>query len=319
MLQQTRVGAVIPYFERWMGRFPNVSKLAAASQQEVLATWEGMGYYSRALNLHKAAQILVEEYGGKLPRDPARLRRLPGIGAYTAAAIASIAFGMDEPALDGNVRRVFARLFDIDQPIESRQAQKRLEELAAAHLPPGRTGDFNQALMDLGAMICTPKVPACQACPLNDLCLAFSSGTQSERPVKAAKSPVPHYLVAAAVIQRNGHVLVAQRPPGGLLGGLWEFPGGKAQPGEDPQSALRREIREGLGVEIGVDELLGVHRHAYTHFRVTLHAFRCSIVGGIPRNLAHDALTWADTRGLAGFPMGKIDRQIAKGLEIEDR
>ena len=314
MLQQTRVETVIPYYLRWMARFPTVEALAAASQGEVLAAWEGLGYYSRARNLHLAARIVFEEHGGQLPRDPGALRRLPGVGRYTAAALASIAFGQDEPTLDGNIRRVLARLFDVTEPHRSSQSENRLWELAAGQLPPGKAGEYNQALMDLGASVCTPRDPDCPRCPLAEICLAYRRGVQAERPVKAPKAPTPHHTVTAAVIRRNGHVLIAQRPSEGLLGGMWEFPGGKQQPGEDLASCLQREIREELGVEIAVGNPIGVYQHAYTHFRVTLHAFRCSLLAGEPQNFAHRALHWAAPQDLSAFPMGKLDRQIATVL-----
>jgi A/G-specific adenine glycosylase len=311
MLQQTRVEMVIPYFERWMGRFPTMQALASASQQEVLATWEGLGYYSRARNLHRAAQVVIADYDGQLPRDARQLRRLPGIGRYTAAAIAALAFGQDEAALDGNIRRVLARVYDVTEPENSPTGERYLWELATRNLPPGRAGDYNQALMDLGASVCTPRAPACTHCPLNADCLAFQRGVQEQRPVKPPRRIVPHHTVAAAVVQRNGTVLIAQRPQTGLLGGLWEFPGGKQQDGEDLPGCLRRELREELGVDVEVGKHLGVFRHAYTHFRVTLHAFHCGLTLGEPVALEANQVRWVTPASLIEYPMGKIDRQIS--------
>jgi A/G-specific adenine glycosylase len=312
MLQQTRVETVQPYFQRWMERFPTLHALASASQQDVLAAWEGLGYYSRARNLHRAAQIVRDEHGGELPRDVESLRKLPGIGRYTAGAIASIAFGMDEPALDGNIRRVLARIFDVAEPARSPVGERRLWELAAANLPPGRAGEYNQALMDLGATICTPRSPDCPHCPVAAWCQARALGIQEQRPVLDARPETPHYLVTAAVIRRGEQVLITQRPSAGLLGGLWEFPGGKIQPGEDLAACLRREIREELGVEIEVGGWLGIFRHGYTHFRVTLHAYSCLLTNGQqPQPLKADALRWVSPHELPNYPMGKIDRQIA--------
>jgi A/G-specific adenine glycosylase len=314
MLQQTRVETVIPYFERWAERFPTLGSLSQASQQEVLALWEGLGYYSRARNLHHAAQIVMVEYGGELPRDVRLLSQLPGIGRYTAGAIASIAFGMDEPTLDGNIRRVLSRVFDLDTPAGSTEGENTLWELAAAHLPHGQASDYNQALMDLGALICTPRHPLCAECPLKDTCQAFARGVQGERPVKNNKRQIPHHTVAAAIIQRDGKVLIAQRPAPGLLAGLWEFPGGKLKPCEDLVPGLQREIREELGIDIAVGTPFGKYQHAYTHFRITLHAFLCSLNGRQPRNLFHAALDWVNPESLSEYPMGKVDRQIANAL-----
>ncbi len=314
MLQQTRVETVIPYYQRWMAQFPTVQALAAAPEQAVLKAWEGLGYYSRARNLHRAAGVIVERYSGRFPEEAAELRELPGVGRYTAGAIASMAFGNDEPALDGNIRRVLARLFDVALPARSPEGEARLWELAAEHLPGGQAGDYNQALMDLGALICVPRAPACLICPLAGMCLAFARGTQAERPVLARKPAVPHYLVTAAIIQRDGQVLIARRPENGLLGGLWEFPGGKLEDGEDLPACLRREIAEELGATVEVGEQFGIYRHAYTHFRVTLHAFCCTLIEGEPRPIQPSDLAWVGVDELAGYPMGKIDRQISNDL-----
>ncbi|MFO7625571.1 MAG: A/G-specific adenine glycosylase [Anaerolineales bacterium] len=314
MLQQTRVETVIPYFKKWMELFPDIKSLAAASQEQVLSAWEGLGYYSRARSLQRAAQMIVAQYNGRLPEQGHALRRLPGIGAYTAGAIASIAFGADEPALDGNIRRVLARVFDVQEPARSPQGEQILWELAAVNLPSGKAGEYNQALMDLGATVCTPRSPNCAGCPLNELCQAYKLGIQEQRPVRSARPEIPHYTVAAAVIQRNGHVLITRRPEKGLLGGMWEFPGGKLQENEDLIACLRREIQEELGVGVRVTDPLGVYRHAYTHFRVTLHAFRCSLEEGEPRPIEASDLRWVAPSDLQGFPMGKIDRQIAQDI-----
>jgi A/G-specific adenine glycosylase len=314
MLQQTRVETVMPYFERWMERFPTLAALAAADLQAVLAVWEGLGYYSRGRNLHKASQLVMQAYGGELPRTAEELRRLPGIGRYTAAAIASLAFGQDEATLDGNIRRVLSRVFNVDIPASSSQGERRLWELAAAHLPPGQAGDYNQAWMDLGSAVCTPRNPNCSICPLAELCEARALGVQEQRPVMPPKAPIPHYIVTAAVLERAGQVLITRRPENGLLGGLWEFPGGKLKSGESLPDGLRREICEELGAEIAVGEPVGVYRHAFTHFRITLHAFRCTLLAGEPRPLEASDLRWVSLADLAVFPMGKVDRQIASHL-----
>lgn len=315
MLQQTRVDTVIPYFLRWMERFPTVQALASAQIQEVLSLWEGLGYYSRARNLHRAAQIVVHNLGGTLPEDVDGLISLPGIGRYTAGAIASLAFGRNEPALDGNIRRVLARVFNMNMPDRSPEGERRLWALARDHLPSGQAGSFNQALMDLGAMICTPRNPDCPACPLHPICQAFALGNQLERPVRQPKPAVPHHIVTAAVLRRGGQVLIARRPEKGLLGGLWEFPGGKVHSGEALEDALRREILEELAAEINVGMHLGVYEHAFTHFRITLHAFECHLASRQePQALEHSALLWVQVTALKDYPMGKVDRLIARRL-----
>lgn len=315
MLQQTRVESVIPYFKRWMERFPTIADVAQASEEEVLSTWEGLGYYRRARYLHQAAQRVREDHGGQLPSDPELLQELPGIGPYTAGAIASIAFGQDVPAVDGNVRRVITRLFNIEQPLHSTGCEREIRAQVRANLPPGRAGTFNQALMDLGAQLCTPTSPDCPRCPVAEMCRARALGIQEQRPVRGERDPIPHHTVTAAVIQRDGAVLIARRPPDGLLGGMWEFPGGKKEKGETLATALTREIKEELGLEVEVGRKLGVFQHAYTHFKITLHAFHCTPHSHDVRLADHTDWDWVAVQALNDYPMGKVDRLISRELQ----
>ena len=315
MLQQTRVETVIPYFEEWMDRFPSVRALAEAPEKSVLSVWEGLGYYSRARNLHKAAQVVVDKFKGKLPRSVEELRKLPGVGRYTAGAIASIAFGLDEPVLDGNLRRVYTRLFNVGIPADSTEGEKLLWAIAAKNLPKGKAGDFNQAMMDLGATICLPKNPRCWLCPLMGECEAQKLGVQEQRPVLKPKAETPHVVHAAAVIVRrfgnppHEKVLLAKRPSKGLLGGMWEFPNGEVS--GDPVRGLPKAIRTGYGLKVRAGEALTVVRHTYSHFRATVHAYRCELV----ERPKKENLKWVKGAELGDVPMGKIDRQIARKLE----
>jgi A/G-specific adenine glycosylase len=297
-----------------MEHFPTLRSLAEASEQEVLQAWEGLGYYSRGRNLFRAARQVLEQFNGELPSARPELEKLPGIGRYTAGAIASIAFGQDEAALDGNIRRVLARLFAMKLPARSPEGEKRLWQLAQRCLPPGEAGDFNQALMDLGATICTPQKPACLVCPLSEVCRARIEGLQQELPVMEVRAPIPHYIVTAAIIQRGATVLIARRPSHGLLGGLWEFPGGKLEDGETLSQGLQREIREELAAEIEVGAAFGIYHHAFTHFKITLHAFLCQLAQGEPQALEASEIRWLEPPYLKDFPMGKVDRQIARRL-----
>jgi A/G-specific adenine glycosylase len=307
MLQQTRVETVIPYFERWMQRFPTVTALAEAPEQSVLSAWEGLGYYSRARNLHKAAKMVSAEFGGQLPQEISQLRKLPGIGRYTAAAIASIAFGQDVATLDGNLRRVFARVFAVDAPADTPAGEEILWGLAEEHVPAGRAGDYNQALMDLGASICLPRKPLCLICPLNELC---QSRTAPEtRPVMKPKAAVPHRLKMAAVIMQDGAVLLAQRPAHGLLGGLWEFPAARVD--EDAPEALVAAIEAEYKLKVSPTACLAEVHHGYTHFTLTEFAWRCELIEK-PEN---ETLRWVSLDELANYPMGKLDRTIAHRLE----
>jgi A/G-specific adenine glycosylase len=316
MLQQTRVDTVIPYYQRWMQRFPDIRALAESSEQEVLNAWEGLGYYSRARSILKAARVIMSDHGGVLPYSRVELQKLPGLGRYSAAAVASIAFGRDEVVLDGNVKRVLSRCFNFEEPIDTKNGENRLWELAESLLPPGRAGDYNQAVMDLGATVCTPRAPQCDHCPAAGICEARRLGLQDRLPVVTEKKPIPHFIVAAAVIRRGERVLIARRPSQGLLGGMWEFPGGKLEAGEGFPEALKREIREELGVEIEVGEELGQYRHAYTHFRVTLHAFEARLTGAEPEPLEASELAWVEPSRLGEYPMGKIDRIISNDLRV---
>jgi A/G-specific adenine glycosylase len=317
MLQQTRAETVIPYFTRWMERFPTVMSLASASQDEVLGLWEGLGYYRRAHNLHRAAQILVSDHDGKLPGDVDGLRDLPGIGPYTAAAIAAISFNQDVIAVDGNLRRVISRLIDLTVDPRSVEGDSQLRSWALGELPAGQSSHFNQALMDLGSMVCLPRAPKCGVCPLTQSCLAYQRGVQHLRPVRVPRKRIPHVTVTAAVLRRGGQVLIGRRPERALLGGLWEFPGGRLEPGESLESCLRREIREEIGVEIEVGASVGAFDHAYTHFRVTVHAFECKLVGGEPHAIEHSEIQWVPAERLREFPMGKVDRAIERRIVDE--
>ncbi|CUS04934.2 putative A/G-specific adenine glycosylase YfhQ [Candidatus Promineifilum breve] len=323
MLQQTQIAAVLPYYERWMARFPTVEALAGATLDEVLKVWEGLGYYSRARNLHAAARVVVEEHGGRLPGGVDELLKLPGIGRYTAGAIASIAFAVAAPAVDGNVIRVLSRLFDIDRDITQPAAQREFWALAAAALPATRPGDFNEALMELGQQICTPQAPHCLICPLNALCLARRRGTQLERPVRPARRATPHHDVVAAVIwqdggpTRTGRFLITQRPAAGLLGGLWEFPGGKVEPGETMPEALRREIREELGLAVEPGAFVLAVAHAFTHFRITVHAFHAAYNGGEPQHLAVADHAWVTLDDVERYAFAVTNRKIIGQLRLE--
>ena len=315
MLQQTRVETVISYYERFLSRFPTLEILAAAPLDDVLKAWEGLGYYARARNLHKAARQVVHNMKGRLPSDPGDLVRLPGVGHYTAAAVASIAFGQDAIALDGNLHRVLCRLFAIDDDPGRPNTQRALEKLALGMLPPGRAGEFNQALMDLGATICAPTNPRCLICPLMNLCQAQQEGIENELPIRATRTQRPHRDVTAGIIwDGNGHFLITQRPFDGMLGGLWEFPGGKRRPGEALPACLHREIGEELAIEIEIGELLCTVEHAFTHFYMTLYAFECQWLSGKPQCLGCNDLRWVTLDDLEPFAFPVADQKIIAAL-----
>ncbi len=319
MLQQTQVQTVVPYYERFLNRFPTVAHLACARLDTVIKLWEGLGYYSRARNLHEAAKKIVTQFGGRLPAAREQLLTLPGIGRYTAGAIASIAFGRREPLVDGNVTRVLCRVFRIQGNPKEVTIQKRIWALAETLVPDGQAGQFNQALMELGREVCRPRNPDCENCPLNRLCEARQHGEQNSLPVRTRKKPLPFYTVAVGVIYRSGRILIDKRKSEGLLGGLWEFPGGKKQRGESLEAALRREVREELGITVRVGRLLAVVDHAYSHFRVRIHAFECTYVSGTPRCIACAACKWVRPGDLGRYAFPAANKKIIEILRSRKR
>ncbi|MFP3897225.1 MAG: A/G-specific adenine glycosylase [Anaerolineales bacterium] len=312
MLQQTQVATVIPYYERFLQRFPTVRALAEADLDDVLALWQGLGYYTRARHLHEAAGIVLREYGGMLPRERGALRDLAGIGPYTSAAIASIAFGKDVAALDANVVRVLCRLFDYAGDPRKAAGKRALHRHAEGLLPPGRAGEYNQAMMELGATICT-TTPACETCPLGAFCEAYAKGLQAIRPVPRHRQEVPHRTFVSTLVQREGRLLIVRRVPEGLLGGLWELSGGPVEEGETPQAALKRHLREGLDLEATIGPRLGVVEHAYTHFRLTVQVYEASVEGEPQPQATWDRIHWLDPEDRDAFGLtGVTVKTLAK-------
>ena len=314
MLQQTRIAAAEGYYHRFLNRFPTIETLAEASLDEVLKLWEGLGYYARARNLHRLAQLVVAEHGGKFPATAETLQTLPGIGRYTAAAIASIAFGEAVAVLDGNVIRVLTRLIDSPEEISQPKVVEQLWTLANDLLPKKRPGDYNQALMDLGRMVCTPRRPDCPHCPVSEFCLAATRGTQELRPVKKPKAPLPEVRAAAAVIRDEaGRLLLMQRPEEGLLGGLWMLPGGSCEPDESYANCLQRSLAQTLGIKVRVGTEMAAATQTLTHFRLRLRAFACELVAGTPTDKTRWA--WVASAELSNYSLGKADREIVDRLE----
>jgi A/G-specific adenine glycosylase len=309
MLQQTRVETAIPYFLRFMRRFPSLRALARADEEDVLKAWEGLGYYARARNLQRAARQIVAHHGGRIPREALALRQLPGIGEYTAAALASIAFGQPVPVVDGNVLRVMARF------LARNGAARETARFLAARLPQERPGDFNQALMELGRLVCVPGKPHCPRCPLQTQCRAHRRKAVARFPRRSPAKQIPCIEVVACLLRRRGRYLVGKRPSRGLLGGLWEFPGGKREPGETLEETARREIREELAIEIETLEPLCVVQHAYSHFRIVLHAFLCRPQGGGIRRHAHEQLRWLHPAQFDEVAFPAADRKIIRMLK----
>ncbi len=293
MLQQTRVETVTPYFERWMTRFPTVSALAKAPLDDVLSHWAGLGYYARARNLHAAAGEIEQRYQGRFPSQSEAVRALPGIGPYTAGAILSIAFGQPAPILDGNVMRVLSRVFVIGGAVDDAAFKKQLWALAAELVPAEAPSHFNQAMMELGAMVCSPRAPGCSRCPLAGLCQARASETQERYPAPKIKKPLKTVHQVTVLLERRGKVLLVRRPAAGLWGGLWEPPTGELARGEAPALAAARVAKACTGFALDELEPLDRFEHVLTHRRMHFSAFRARPRGRLQLD-HYEAARWLD-------------------------
>lgn len=318
MLQQTRVEAVRPYYERWLERFPDISALAAASDEEVLGCWQGLGYYSRARRLLQGVREVQAVYRGRVPDEKQEILAVAGIGEYTAGAILSIAYGQPEPAVDGNVLRIFSRLYCLEQDIATNAAKRRVTELVSQAMPDLRCGDFNQALMDLGATICLPKAPRCPACPLTPLCQAFDRDVQQAFPLKRRKNPPRPVEVAAAVIRgRDGRYLLRRRPDKGLLAGMWEFPAVEScQEGEDPRAMLAPAVLAELGQTVKTGDKLLELTHTFSHRRWHINFYQCGLVEATPLTAA-DAC-WLGPAAWSSLAFAGPHRRMAAQLAGEE-
>ena len=314
MLQQTQVKTVIPYYQRWLQLFPTVTALAQADLQTVLKAWEGLGYYARARNLHQAAKKIIEHHDGLFPEQLTEVLALPGIGRTTAGGILSAALNQSLAILDGNVKRVLARLIAL--PVPPNDALDQLWSLSETLLDPWQSRDFNQAIMDLGAIVCTRSQPRCSHCPWQSHCQAYNKGIQTQLPLRKMSAPLPHKRIGVAVvINDQNQILIDRRPPEGLLGGLWEFPGGKIEANETVEDCIKREILEEIGIEIRVGKSLITIDHAYTHFRVTLYVHLCQYVSGTPRAIECEEVRWVTLEAIDSFPFPKANTQIIAALK----
>lgn len=319
MLQQTQVKTAIPYYQRFMARFPDVERLARADEQTVLKAWEGLGYYSRARHMHRAAQIIMGS-GGRVPSDRPSLRQLPGIGDYIAAAVLSIAFGRAYAVVDGNVKRVLSRLLCMGEPVNQAKGQPLFQTAADQLLDRRRPGLHNQAVMELGALVCSPNRPACGRCPLSFNCCALRRRLVDHFPHRVERRPLVEQQWAAGVIIKNGRLLLTRRPATGLLAGLWEFPSVRPAAGQDPARACRDYIAASLGLQVSTQRHIASIRHAYTHFKLRLDAYRCDWHSGrvrLDRDCGPADFQWVRPGQIERFALHRAVHKVLPALQIE--
>ena len=310
MLQQTQVATVIPYFERFVSLFPTVHSLAEASEDEVLACWAGLGYYSRARRLREAARRVVDVYDGAIPDTVEELTTLPGVGRYTAGAVASIAFHKPEPIVDANVARVLARVFAVEGDPRSGSASRALWSHAAALLPTARPHDFNAGLMELGALVCAPAAPDCAACPVAARCLALARGETARFPELAPRRQTVSVEDVAVLVRRDGDIVLTRRPDGGQWAGLWELPRVRRQEGEALVVAARRAPMEVCGLVVHDPHPFGAIRHSVTHYRIRLHGFVAAFASGEPLAVTCADARWVDAAGVDAYALPSPQRRL---------
>ena len=319
MLQQTQAATVVPYFERFMARFPKLPDLAAAGEQDVLRLWEGLGYYARARNLHRAARQIVALHGGRFPRDPEQTALLPGVGRYMVGAVLSQAYGSRLPILEANSQRVLCRLFAVRTDPTRNPTRDELWQLAKEVLPRRRVGDFNQALMELGAVVCTATNAKCAACPLRKECSSARLGIQDEIPVLPKRAASVDVREAAVVVRRENRVLLVQRPVTGRWAGLWEFPHSPLEIGEELASAAIRITKQLTAIRVRLGPELLTVRHAVTHHRITLTCFETTYVSGAFQSNFYTRGEWIERAELADYPVSSPQRRLAAALTAPER
>ena len=315
LLQRTRIVSGLPYFERFMATFPTVADLAAASEERVLKAWEGLGFYGRARNLHRAAKTVVADHGGRIPARFSELRELPGIGDYTAGAVASIAFGERVPSVDGNAIRVLARVFRLGGDLTRGNARRKLLGIAADLVPPGDPGSYNQALMDLGATVCLPRAPRCPECPLHDVCGAVRDGEPSRYPEAAPHPRAPVVRVAFALARKGGKVLLVRRPDGGLLAGLWALPGGEVRTPSTPDVVLRVGLSS-FGLKARIGTIAGHVVHTFSHRRWVGDVYTVRTSGPL---LQGGGAMWAGPDDLERLPLVPFHRRFLEQIDRPGR
>mgnify|MGYP001193516762 CR=1 FL=1 len=311
MLQQTQVKTVTPYYLKWISNYPNINSVAEAHQEDLLKQWEGLGYYARVRNFHSACKVVVSQYKSIVPADN-QFRLLPGVGDYIDAAVRSICFNIPRPVIDGNVKRIMSRYLQLS--IIRNTDLKKVTTFLTNEIDLKNPGNFNQALMDLGRFICKPKKPLCNECPIKTKCLSFINNTTQCYPVRINKKRKPHYEVVVGIIWKNDKILISKRKQGGLLGGLWEFPGGKMQNNETKEECIRREVKEELNININPYQYINSINHAYSHFSISMHAFHCHFISGSAKAVTCDKFMWTKVDNIVKLPFPKANHKIFNDL-----
>ena len=308
MLQQTQVETAKPYYHRWLTAFPDTKSVANASEEEVLKLWEGLGYYARARNFKSACEWIEHKNNGKIPIDSNDFRQLKGVGDYIHAAVRSIAFNEVLPVIDGNVKRVVARILELDSAPS--KALSVIKEFLMREISRESPGDFNQAIMDLGSTICKPKNPKCIECNVHDFCKAYMHNSVDNYPLPEKKKKIPHHKIAVGLIWKENKILISKRHSHVMLGGLWEFPGGKIKDAESAKECVRREIKEELNVNVSVGKKINTIKHAYTHFTIELTAYHCQYESGEPTTVDCADFKWIKTNQIDSLPFPKANHKI---------
>ncbi len=306
MLQQTQINTAVPYYNQWVKMYPTLSHVAKAKFSKLLKIWEGLGYYARCNNFHKSSKIVMDQYNGVIPQDYKKFISLPGVGEYTAAAVLSIAFDKKIPAIDGNVKRVMSRYLGIKNITPKNY--NRIKNKLKSWISNQRPGDFNQAMMDLGSIICRSTKPICIKCPIKKSCKGYLNNSPEEYPLKLLKKKTPSVIVVVALIWRKNKFYIQKRKINSMLGGLWEFPGGRIREGEFLPSALEKRVRDECGLEIIVNEKIGVIKHKYSHFSITMHGFNCQEKSKI-KPVAKDH-RWISSKQIDQFAFPKANHKL---------
>ncbi len=313
MLQQTQVNTVMPYYNKWIKKFPTIKSVALAQTDDILKLWEGLGYYRRAHNIKKSCEIITNNLDGIIPNDKT-FKDLPGVGDYIYAAVMSIAFNQKIPVIDGNVKRVGSRFWETN--FSDSRSLKFLNKNLSNHISSSRPGCFNQAIMDLGREVCKPQNPICEKCPISKFCKALKNNTIANYPIKKKLKKVPLFDVVVGYIQnQQKKFIITKRPKEKMLGGLWELPGGKRESGESLKNSLIREIKEELSVDIKVDKKIGVIQHSYSHMKIKLHGYYCRVKSGKIKLNSSDELEWIDFSDINKYSFPIASHKLFKEME----